>query len=54
MENALIKYFIILLQMKMLQQVEMRSLAKRLIRLSSAVHVVTLHDLAVTLKHAIW
>jgi hypothetical protein len=43
-----------LLQMKMLQQVEVRSHAKRSNRLSSAVRDATLCEFAVTLKHAIW
>jgi hypothetical protein len=40
--------------MKMLQQVEVRSPAKRSTRLISAVRVATLYDFAVTLKHATW
>jgi hypothetical protein len=36
--------------MKMLQQVELRSPAKRSTRLSSAVRVATLYDFAVTMK----
>jgi hypothetical protein len=41
---------LILLQMKKLQQVEVKSPAKRPTRLSSAVHVATLYDFAATLK----
>jgi hypothetical protein len=41
---------LILLQMKMLQLVEVRSPAKRSTRLSSAVRVATLYDFAATLK----
>jgi hypothetical protein len=45
---------LILLQMKMLQQVEVRSPAKRSARLSSAVRVATLYDFAATLKLVFW
>jgi hypothetical protein len=45
---------LVLSQMKMLQQVEVRSSAKRSTRLSSAVSVATLYDFAVALKIAIW
>jgi hypothetical protein len=44
----------ILLQMKMLQQIEMRSPAKSSTRLSSTVCVATLYDFAMTLKLVIW
>jgi hypothetical protein len=40
--------------MKMLQQVEVRSPAKRSTRLSSVLRVATLYDFVVTLKLAIW
>jgi hypothetical protein len=40
--------------MKMLQQVEVRSPAKRSTRLISAVRVATLYDFAATLKLVFW
>jgi hypothetical protein len=45
---------LILLQMKMLQQVEKRSPAKRPSRLSSDVRVETLYYFAATLKLVLW
>jgi hypothetical protein len=45
---------LILSQMKMLQQVEVRSPAKRSTRPSSAVRVATLYDFAATLKLVFW
>jgi hypothetical protein len=45
---------LIQLQMKTLQQVGVRSPAKHSTGLGSAIHVATLYDFAVTLKHAVW
>jgi hypothetical protein len=54
-KNAVIRNFsLILLQMKMLQQVEQRSPAKRPSRLSPAVRVEKLYDIAATLKLVLW